>query len=344
VLCALFSAAGCGKDKEPTKQSKSKSAKPRKQKRFKVPPCPEEYKGKIVATVDGIKIEKCDFYNKIHKLSPYIRRRYTSLKRKKEFLDRIVRFELLAQAARRAGLDKHPDVLRAKKETMVQKLSRKMFRKAFKPSEITEAELKSFYEKHKDDYNKPAMVRVSHILVKTKEKARQLLDRAKKMNGREFRNLAKEESLDTETRMRGGDLRYFPKDTKKLPKPIVEVAFSLKKRGEMGGPVKTAKGWHIVRMSGRRRPISRDFHQVRQLLRNRVLRQKRTQAQQAFVEKLQKQTQPFEVNEEKLKLVKICKPQKTGRRFPFRRGHPQHRKGGDAGKKSKKKGAKKKAQ
>jgi peptidyl-prolyl cis-trans isomerase C len=336
LLSLLLVSWGCSKDEKPAPSEKEKEgAKTEKAERHKVPPCPEEDKGKIVATVDGIKIGKCELYDKLHKLSPYIRRRYTTVKRKKEFLERIIRFELLAEEARRRGFDKHPEVERAKKEVMVQKLTRKMFRKAFKPSDITEKELKEFYEKHKSDYNKPQMVRVSQIVVKTKPKAQDLVDRAKKLDARGFRKLAREMSIDEKTKMRGGDLRYFAKDTDRVAKPIVEAAFELEKRGDVAGPIKTDAGWHVIKLAGKRRPIKREFQQVRNLLRNRVLREKRSQAQKDFVEKLKKKTKPFEVHEKKLELVKICGSKKPGSRFPFRRGHPDKHRHQKATKKAK---------
>ncbi len=330
LVFLLGFAWGCTK-KEPEAEQKTEKEKKedvKERESFKVPPCPEEDKNKIVAKVDGVEITKCELYDKIHQLSPYIRRRYTTLERKKEFLDRIIRFELLAQEAKRQGFDKDPEVKRARNEVMVQKLSRKLFQEKFDPKNITEKELKEFYEKHKNDYNKPAMVRISHILLGSKEKAEKLLEESKKADSREFRQLAKENSMDKQTKDRGGDMRYFSEDADNVPKPIVEAAFKLEKRGDVAGPIKTKQGWHIIRMAGRRRPIERGFQQVRQLLKNRVLRQKRMDAQEKFVEDLKKKTTPFEIIEENLKAVKICAgPDRAKRGLPRRRhpdGHHHH--------------------
>jgi peptidyl-prolyl cis-trans isomerase C len=307
---------GCSKPKEEKGKKSGKKLEPRG--RLKVAPCPAEDKNNIVSEVRSVKITKCQMYDKIHQLSPYIRRRYATLQRKKEFLDRMIRFELLAGEALRQGLDKHRDVLRAKKEVMVQKLTRQLFRDSFKPADVTESELRDFYEKHKGDYNKPAMVRVSHILLKTKGEAEKLLEEAKKLDHRSFRKLARERSADETTKMRGGDLRYFPQDATHLPKPLVDAAFKQTKVGDTTGPIKSGKGWHIIRLTGRRRPITRQFHQVKQLLKNRILRKKRAEAQQKFVEGLKAKTKPFELHEDKIAQVKICKGG---------RGRPGHRHG-----------------
>ncbi len=315
---------GCGKSGPNNQASKTKpqaNKANQKPQRHEIPPCPEADKTKVVAEVDGIKIMKCDVYDRIHRLSPYIRRRYTTLQRKKEFVDRMVRFELLAAEAARQGLDKNPDVVRAKKEIMVQKLVRKMFRDKFKPADVTEQELKKFYEEHKADYNKPAMVRISHILVKSKAAADKILAEAKKLDVRGFRKLARDKSMDEATKIRGGDLRYFAATDTALPKPLVEAAFKLQKRGDVAGPIKTAKGWHIICLTGKRPPIKREFAQVKQLLRNRILREKRALAQKEFVDQLKKKTKPFEVFEKKLELVKVCKSEGKG----LVGGHPPRR-------------------
>ena len=68
-----------------------------------------------------------EFQERINRQSPYIRARYTSLEQKKEFLDSLVRFEVLAKEAYRRGLDKDPEVVRTMKQVMIQKLMRDEF-------------------------------------------------------------------------------------------------------------------------------------------------------------------------------------------------------------------------
>lgn len=327
IVILLGVSWGCRKKQPSAEHEQDKKAKTDREdpQKFQVPPCPEEDKDKVVAKVNGVEIMKCELYDKIHQLSPYIRRRYDTLERKKEFLDRIVRFELLGQEAEKRGFDKDPEVLRSRNEVMVQQISRQLFQEKFDPNDITEEELKAFYEKHHGDYNKPAMIRISHILLDSKEKAENLLEEARKADAREFRQLVKEHSIDEETKERGGDLRYFAEDDDNIPRPIVEAAFKMEKRGDTEGPIKTDAGWHIIRMAGRRRPIERGFQQVRQLLQNRLLRQKRMDAQEAFIDELQKATQPFEIFEENLKYVRICPGPDTTKHGLPKGKHPDHR-------------------
>src|SRR5687767_5079713 len=76
------------------------------------PPQSEKELGEVVAEIDDYKITVGDFQDRINKQSPYIRARYTSLERKKEYLDNLIRFEVLAKEARKRGLDQDAEVVR----------------------------------------------------------------------------------------------------------------------------------------------------------------------------------------------------------------------------------------
>ena len=58
-----------------------------------------------LAKIDDVTITLGELQERINRQSPYIRARYTSLEQKKEFLDSLVRFEVLAKEAARRGLD-----------------------------------------------------------------------------------------------------------------------------------------------------------------------------------------------------------------------------------------------
>lgn len=86
-------------------------------------------------------------------------------------------------------------------------------------------------------------IRASHILVKTEEEAKKLLEEIK--NGASFADLAKDSSLCPSKRD-GGDLGFFGKGM--MVKPFEEAAFALKK-GEISEPVQTQFGWHLIQLT-----------------------------------------------------------------------------------------------
>ena len=114
----------------------------------------------MLAKVDDVTITVGEFQERINQQSPYVRARYTSLERKKEFLDNLVRFEVLAKEAERRGLDKDPEVVRTMKQVMIQKLLKDEFDKQ-RMEDISDAECKKYYDAHPEEFNKPEEVRVS---------------------------------------------------------------------------------------------------------------------------------------------------------------------------------------
>ena len=84
-------------------------------------------------------------------------------------------------------------------------------------------------------------VHCAHILVKTEQEAKTVVERLKK--GEKFSNIAQTVSLCPSGK-RGGDLGTFTRG--KMVKEFETAAFSLKK-GETSTVVKTKFGYHIVR-------------------------------------------------------------------------------------------------
>ena len=125
----------------------------------------------VVALIDEEKITVADFQDRINKQSPYVRARYTSLEQKKDFLDNLVRFEVLAKEAKKRGYDKDPEVVRTMKQVMIQKLMKDEFEARVTPESITDAEIKAYYDGQKDEFVKAEEVRASAIVVKTRAQA-----------------------------------------------------------------------------------------------------------------------------------------------------------------------------
>ena len=258
-----------------------------------------------LAKVDDVVISVGEFQDRINKQSPYVRARYTSLERKKEFLDNLVRFEVLAKEAERRGLTKDAEVVRTMKQVMIQKLLKDEFDK-LTLKDITDDTCKTYFDGHKDEFNQAEEARVSLILVKDAATAKKVMAdaRIKGVDNAGYRSLVAQYSLDQATKERGGDLRYFNAASKEVPKEIVETAFKMQNVGDNSEPVKTAQGVALLKLTGKRKALNRAFDEVKEQIRNKLYREKRQDSMETYVKKLREKAQ-IKIDEVKLAKVQI---------------------------------------
>ena len=211
-----------------------------------------------------------DVQERINKQSPFVRARYTSADKKKEFVDGLVRFEVMAAEAARRGYDKDPDVQRVMKQQMISKLMQKDFESKLKVEDVPDADVEKYYNEHPAEFHQKDEVRVSEIVVKDKAQGRPAPTPRRARSPRAAAGAATRRgsgisvtkySEDEESKPRGGDLSFFAEDSATVPKPIVEAAFKLKEVGDVAPPIKTDKGWAVIRLTQKRpgfnRPLRR---------------------------------------------------------------------------------------
>ena len=119
---------------------------------------------------------------------------------------------------------------------------------------VTDADIRAYYDTNKHTYKRPKQFKASHILVKVnpssnaeerttlEKKAKELAAKAK--NGEDFYNLAYYNS-DDRSKYVGGDLGYFHEGQ---TVPEFEDAIKKMKVGEISAPVKSMYGWHIIKL------------------------------------------------------------------------------------------------
>jgi peptidyl-prolyl cis-trans isomerase C len=267
----------------------------------------------VLAKIDDVTITLADFEERINRQSPYIRARYTSLEQKKEFLDSLIRFEVLAKEAARRGYDRDSEVVRTMKQVMITKLMRDELDNGSGSNRVTAStvaddEMKRYYDANVNDFVKPESVRVSAIIVKNRAQADRVLLDAKGEPGKTnkgFRDLVTKYSQDDETKLRGGDLRYFDRTTKEIPAAVVTAAFLLPDQGDVSGVVDAGNGtYYILKQTGKQRAAMRSFEDAKPQIRNKLFRDKRLKAQSDFVDGLRAAAK-IEVDEANLAKVRI---------------------------------------
>lgn len=149
---------------------------------------------------------------------------------------------------------------------------------------IENREIKEYYELHKKEFLQSERVWVSQILVKTEDKAVEILERLKDKSEEEFRAIAQQESIGPEA-SKGGEMGWF--EMGQLPYEMESVVFSLKE-GELSKVVESSYGFHIFRLDRRNGPELIPLEKASGAIRLKLLDQKIRDAISAHIEELKK--------------------------------------------------------
>ncbi|AXQ31289.1 peptidylprolyl isomerase [Solimonas sp. K1W22B-7] len=164
----------------------------------------------------------------------------------------LITQEVLAQEARKQGLDKAPviaDQLAFQNRVI---LSRAYLEDFFARDPITDAVLKKSYD-FKKASGKLVEYKIRHILVQTPEQARDLIGKLDK--GEDFVALAKRSTQDPGGQANGGDLGWFRPDIF-VDHHFTDAVESLKKGQYSKAAVRTRFGWHVIKVEDGPRPVA----------------------------------------------------------------------------------------
>lgn len=157
---------------------------------------------------------------------------------------------------------------------------------------VSDDEVRKQFDSNRTLYDKPAQIKVSHMLFRIAEKgqeavaaAKARIAQAKLAEGAKFEDVAKQYSEDPGSAERGGDLGFVSKGT--LVKEFEQAAWALKP-GETSGPVRTQYGLHIIRVHEIKAAEKADFEKVKGEIREQLLASKREKAFEAWLDQQRK--------------------------------------------------------
>ena len=285
-------------------------------------------KADLVATVNGKGISKADYeaavqrnlqryQGKGHKLPPGIAERI-----KESVLRRLIDDQVVAEKAASLGItatdaqvdakfNEHKKRFRTEQafadylkrsnnteENMKRDLRRNMLRdlvveKMSGTLEVTDEEIKKYYDEHTKRFVQKEQVKASRILIRVpakadekerkaaQKKARVLRKKAAKKNA-DFAALAKENSNGPEAG-RGGELNWFSRG--RMPPAFDNVAFALEK-GAVSKVVETKLGFEIIKVWDKKLERQRPFEEVSTNIKNSLLARKRNEKRRAVLREL----------------------------------------------------------
>jgi len=210
----------------------------------------------VVARLDGVDITRQDIIDSAQGLRPDIRENIDQFF--PQLLDRYIFLKLVAAKGRADGLNEDPEVKKLVEESVKQiedNAIREIFFKRLIDAKVTGAQVDARYDELKAAFDEQVKktppqreIDASHILVKTEEEAKALIEQLN--SGGDFATLAKEKSIDTSSGKNGGELGWFTQDV--MVKEFGDAAFAMKKGETSTVPVKSQFGYHVIHLNDER--------------------------------------------------------------------------------------------
>ena len=147
--------------------------------------------------------------------------------------------------------------------------------------EVTDSEIEAFFNENIENFATAESVTASHILVKDKALAKELIGRINA--GEDFTSLAKEHSIEEGASETGGSLGTFGRGD--MVSEFEEAAFAMEVGEISKEPVKTEHGYHVILVEDKVAGKEADFAASKEEARKMLLEQKIDEAYNPWLEK-----------------------------------------------------------
>jgi peptidyl-prolyl cis-trans isomerase C len=256
---------------------------------------PEQKGGPFLAKVGNAVITEADFDKELQSLPDYAQQMFQGGEGREKLLDNIINKEVLYQEAVKKGLDKTPEFTKKIEDLKKDMLAQEIFKNEILDKvQVTDQEVKDYYEKKKEDLTTISQIRASHILVKTEADAQKAVARLAK--GEKFADVARSLSIDKASGKEGGDLGYFGRGQMA---PEIERAAAGLKIGEVSEPIKTQAGFEIIKVTDKKKGPVIEFERIKDRLRQNLLAEKQKELFDKYLAGL-KSAYKIEINKELL--------------------------------------------
>jgi parvulin-like peptidyl-prolyl isomerase len=275
-----------------------------------------ELSRQVIAKVGDREITLGEYAETLERMDPFERIRYQSADRRKLLLNEIIQVELLAEEAKRRGLDKQPETQERLRQILKDELLRDVHRQVPGPNDVSEADVHAYFDAHHDEFKEPERRRVAHLVLATEAQAKAALQKAEGASAADWGKLVSDVSLDKPAKSAApsptelaGDLGIVgPPGHPRGANPRVSEAlraavFEIAKVGDvLDRIVPDAGRFHIVRMTGRTEARDRSFQDSERTIRVALVQQKIREREEQLEAEL-KQRYPVTVDDEALARV-----------------------------------------
>ncbi len=174
-----------------------------------------------------------------------------------------------------SGMSEDDILFRVKVDQLQTKLTQDVTKDKVK---VTDADIEEYYEKNKKRFAQPERRDLNVVLTKTAAKANQA--KAQLDDGKSFKAVAKQFSIDEASKAQGGKL---PDVSKGQQEKALDTAVFAAKKGELEGPVKTQFGYYVFEVAAVKKASQQSLAQSKETIRNLLRSQGEQKALDSFV-------------------------------------------------------------
>jgi len=249
----------------------------------------------VVARVGPLAITETEFQRKLAEVAQSYQNYVATPNGRRQFLDVLIREKLVLAAAKDSDVPRSPEFkaelsrLKADEEERLREgrdyLLARFWIESLRQKGVLRAgddEIREYHKKYPDE------VSARHILAASPDEAAGLAVKAR--SGANFAALAKAHSLDAATASDGGLMP--PAIYGEIIPDLEDVVFRLR-TGDVGGPIKSKFGYHVLRKEGRR---ALAYEQARERIARLIEKQKLDRYLRSISEKF-----PVEVVDDQFK-------------------------------------------
>ena len=222
----------------------------------------------VLVRVGSQAITRADVQRRLDELPEGMRGNFATPEGRQQLLDRMVEERVWLLTAEKNGVPDRPKVqlqlAQQRRDLLIRTYLTELMATNPAPSD---SELRAYYDAHVSEYKTPATATVRHIQTKTRAEAVKVLQAARAKQ--DWNKLCMRYSADTLTRGNGGNLGAV---TREGQFPVIgrepalaESAFALG-AGRLGGPYKSAKGWHVLKVDEVKPEGLRTFEEERAVI------------------------------------------------------------------------------
>ncbi len=250
----------------------------------------------IVARVGTRTISAADVSRRIAQLPPFQLRAFgrTPDEVRRGFIDKVmVREALLAQGAIDLKLGEHDEVGERIRGVLRNVILGQVRADSGSTGPVSDAEVKAYYEANASKYHAPARIQIWRIQVAKREEAVAILaDLKKDPAPKHWNELAREQSIDRATNLRGGNLGFVAPDGTtsepglKVEASVLKAVSDAKDAELLPAPVQDGERWSVLWRRNSMKPVDRDLATEAPLIKPILQHERGETKARALVEKL----------------------------------------------------------